>query len=908
VSLAPGTRLGPYEITGQIGAGGMGEVYRATDANLGRQVAIKVLPDAIAQDPERVARFEREARTLATLNHPNIAIVHGFEKGDGVRALVMELVEGPTLADRLAQGPLPVDEALPIAKQIADALEAAHEQGIIHRDLKPANIKVRDDGTVKVLDFGLAKALEPPSAAGSDATASPTITSPALMTGVGVLLGTAAYMSPEQAKGKPADKRSDIWAFGCVLYEMLTGKRAFHGEDVSDTLAAVLRSEPDWTTLPPNVSPGIVALTRGCLHKDRRRRIADISTARFVIDDGSYPAAVAPTPRAPWMRRSALALMALAAVALIGSYATWMFTTRPPPSLPLTRFAIPLPPGERFTSVGRHLVALSPDGHHIVYSANRRLYLRAMDQLEAVPLRGTEGSEEEAGRSPFFSPDGQWVGFWQAGYLKKVSITGGSPVVLVQAENPFGASWTDDDTILYGQGSDGIWRVSGNGGKPEQVVKVDADHAAHGPQLLPGGRAILFTLADTSDWDAAKIVVHSLQTGMLHTILEGGTDARYLSTRHLIYAVRNTLFAVPFDVETLAVTGGPVPVVEGVGRPGDGFTGAVHFAVSVDGALVYVPEDSLTPTQPRTLVWVDRSGGESPINAPPAVYFDPRLSSDGTRVALDTNDREQDIWILDLARGAPTRVTFGPAVDFPSVWMPDGRAVVFSSGQFGLTRKLFRREADGTGDPEQLTQGESMDIPFVVTKDGKGLIFGQQNPRTLASTSPTRPAVLNMDIMFLPLVGERQPQPLVRTPFVETNAELSPDGRWLAYQSNESGRNEIYVRPFPNVTAAKSQVSTGGGYQPLWARSGRELFYLWMGALMSVPVAPGAAFTPGTPAKLLDAPYDFDQPGSSRMYDVSGDGKRFLMIKDIETPNAPQASIVVVEHWFEELKRLVPTK
>ena len=475
----------------------MGEVYRATDPNLGRQVAIKVLPDAIAQDPERVARFEREARTLATLNHPNIAIVHGFEKGDGVRALVMELVEGPTLADRIAHGPIPLDEALPIAKQIAEALEAAHEQGIIHRDLKPANVKVRADGVVKVLDFGLAKALEPVSAGSTDATTSPTITSPAMMTRIGVILGTAAYMSPEQAKGRAADKRSDVWAFGCVLFEMVTGRRAFEGEDISDTLAAVLRGEPEWTALPANVSPALVALLRGCLDKDRRRRVADLSIARFIIDrEGDAVTAVAVSP-ASQIRRAAPILVAVAAAAIAASV-TWMLKPASAPSLARTVPDSLADGGTVFQHGSSRGCPVSGRWPHRVRRGPAFVQSARWISLRPWPFvarKTPRQARARGGRSPFFSPDGQWVGFWQDGQLKKVSITGGAPVALCAARNPWGASWTADNTILFGQGPDGIWRVSGDGGTPEHVVKVEAEQIAHGPQLLPGGDAVLFTLA-----------------------------------------------------------------------------------------------------------------------------------------------------------------------------------------------------------------------------------------------------------------------------------------------------------------------------------------------------------------------------------------------------------------------------
>ena len=490
--LHPGTRLGPYAIAAQIGEGGMGEVYQATDTNLARQVAIKVLPASVAADPERLARFDREAKTLAALNHPNIAQIHGLEKSAGTIALVMELVEGPTLADRIAQGAIPIDEALPIAKQIAEALEAAHEQGIIHRDLKPANIKVRPDGTVKVLDFGLAKALEPASALGASAgqglSQSPTITTPA-MTMAGMILGTAAYMSPEQAKGRIVDRRSDVWAFGAVLYEMLTGKRAFGGEDISETLADVMRVEPAWETLPAELSPSLSTFLKRCLQKDPSQRLGDIHDMRLALEGAfetgvSQTAPVAAVAQSAWRR----ALPATAAL-MVGGLVVW-FAARPAPQppTPITRFLIPLAAEETFSGAGRLIVALSPNGRDIAYTANNALVLRPLDQLQGLPIPGTEGA-----RNPFFSPDGQQVGFYALGQLKRVSISGGAPFTLAEAANPDGASWGEDDSILYGQGFRGIWRVPGAGGNPEQVIPLEAGELAHGPQLLPGGEWVLFT-------------------------------------------------------------------------------------------------------------------------------------------------------------------------------------------------------------------------------------------------------------------------------------------------------------------------------------------------------------------------------------------------------------------------------
>jgi eukaryotic-like serine/threonine-protein kinase len=898
MSLAPGTRIGPYEVISMVGAGGMGEVYRARDTKLARAVAIKILPDSFANDPERLARFEREARTLASLNHPNIAQIHGFEESDGIKALVMELVEGLTVADRLAQGPIPLDEALPVAKQIAEALAAAHEQGIIHRDLKPANIKVRPDGTVKVLDFGLAKALESVAASSSNSQ-SPTITSPAMMTHIGVILGTAAYMAPEQAKGRAADRRSDMWAFGCVLYEMLTGRRAFAGDDVSDTLAAVLRGEPQWTALPRETPTAIRRLPHHYSAKDSNARIGDAWTARIEITDAqSEPEAVGQV--VPDDSRWRLHLLWAAGLALViltaGGALIWITRLASVPSRPVARFTIMLPTGQLFSSPGHSPVVLSPGGTAIVYAANLQLHVRPLDHLESAPLRGTEGG----GRSPFFSPDGQSIGFWQGDQLKTVSISGGTPVVLCSARNPWGADWTGN-TILYGQGTEGIWRVSANGGTPQNVVKVDGDHIASRPQLLPGERAILFTRVRTGEMDAPQIVVQSLDDGVPRVVVEKGADARYVPTGHLLYVLGDTLFAVPFDVTRLAVTGGSVSLVEDLARSPDGIIS--YFSVSNDGDLTYVPRDAIGGFQ-RTLVWVDRQRREAPINAPPRAYVHPRLSPDGTRIALDIRDQENDIWIWSLARETLSRLTFGPAWDADPLWTaPDGQTVIFGSGgsiAFG-ERNLFRRKADGTGAVDQLTY-DTAAVAKAVTPDGKALVFIE------FKKSGPGAAREQGELMLLPLVGEQPPEPLMQTTFSETEAELSPGGRWLAYQSNESGQAEVYVRPFPNVASGKTQVSRSGGTMPLWAQNGRELFYLSMGALMSVPVTTGSTFTFGNPSKLFD--FEYFRRAAGRTYDASPDGQRFVMIKQSAAAGEPPpaARIVLIQNWFEELKRRVPTK
>ena len=563
MSIGAGTRIGPYEITALVGEGGMGKVWRAHHTRLKRDDALKVLPDTFASDADRLARFRREAQVLASLNHPNIAHVHGLEQADGVQALVMELVEGSTLADCIAQGPIPIEDALPIAKQIAEALEAAHEQGIIHRDLKPANIKLRPDGTVKVLDFGLAKALEPASGTHIDATASPTITSPAMMTGVGMLLGTAAYMSPEQARGKAVDKRSDIWAFGCVLYEMVTGQRAFGGEDVTETLASVVKTEPAWDALPHGVSPGVRLFLRRCLQKNPKQRLHDIADMRLALEGafetahGAQGVAVA---QPVWRRPLAVAGATSVVAVLVTGLAAWsLWPTVAPPTV--SKFDYTLPDKQQFRQLGRAHIALSPDGRHFVYNATGGLYLRSMTGLEARVIPGTEVGLT----NPFFSPDGEAIAYEQRGELKRISINGGAPVVICATVTAlFGASWGIDNVILFGQPK-GIMRVSANGGTPELVIPAKEGEQVDGPQLLPDRESVLFSVTTgkgTTRWDQAQVVVQSLRTGERRVILQGGSAARYMPTGHLVYAVDDSLFGVAFDADRLEVRGAAVSVAK----------------------------------------------------------------------------------------------------------------------------------------------------------------------------------------------------------------------------------------------------------------------------------------------------------------------------------------------------------
>jgi serine/threonine-protein kinase len=905
MAIGPGSRIGPYEVTALLGEGGMGKVWRAHHTALKRDDALKVLPDAFASDPDRLARFRREAQVLASLNHPNIAHVYGLEQSDGVQALVMELVEGPTLADRIAQAPISVGEALPIAKQIVEALEAAHDQGIIHRDLKPANIKLRPDGTVKVLDFGLAKALDPISIAALDATHSPTIVSPA-MTGVGMLLGTAAYMSPEQAKGRTADKRSDVWAFGAVFFEMLTARRAFAGAEVSEVLASVLAREPDWALLPPRLSPTLVTYIKRCLQKDPKQRIGDVQSLRLALE-GAFDAGAEPTvttsaaearARVGWRRAMPWALASVFAAGLV---LLAVMRPEPAPSASVTRFSVPLAPNESFTPSNRHIVALSPNGTHVAYTANGALSLRPLDQLQAMTIPGTEGAFE-----PFFSFDGQWIAFWAGGQLKRVSVTGGAPLTLGAVAIPFGASWGADGTILVGQGQKGILRMPAAGGTPEVLIQVDAGQLVHGPRMLPGGEWVLFTLLRAgfgTSWDDAQIVMQSLATGERIVLIEGGRDANYLPTGHLVYARQASLLAVPFDLGARRVTGGPVPLVENVANAGN--TGAAQFSVAArHGSLVYVPPGAVpTLGAPRTLVWVDRKGRETPLAAPPRAYLYPRMSPDGTHVALDVRDGPADIWIWDLARETLTRLTFDARGDRSPAWSPDGRRIAFSSQRDGSLGNLFWQAADGTGSAERLAEAERDMFPTSFSPDASQILIN------VATGGATGVQNENDDIAVVSSKAEGRQMPLLGTMFGERNGEVSPDGRWLAYESDESGREEIYVRPFPDVQSGRWQVSTGGGTRPLWARDGRELFYLvGQGRVMSVPIQRGESFAAGNPQVVFEGPYL--APNSGRTYDVSPDGERFLMLKEAasaaKTSGAPP-SMIVVQGWFEEVKRRVPT-
>jgi serine/threonine-protein kinase len=891
MSLHPGQRLGVYEVVGPIGAGGMGEVYRARDTRLHREVALKILPEAFAFDPDRLARFEREAQVLATLNHPNIAAIYGLEHDAQTKALALELVDGPTLADRIAQGPLPVEDALPIARQIVDALEAAHEAGIVHRDLKPANVKLRPDGTVKVLDFGLAKhAGGAASVISPGVTASPTITTPA-MTGFGTILGTAAYMAPEQARGRLVDKRADIWAFGCVLYEMLTGQRPFDGEDVSVVMASVIKSDPEWKAVPPDTPPAVRAVLRGCLEKDPKKRIRDIGDVRLALDGrlGATPEtvpALAVVPRARLMRRALPWIGGVLAGAALAAAAAWTLGLFATPPAPVRRFTIAPPEGEQMPGGVGGLVAISPDGETIVFrtrvaTGEFRLYRRSLGALEATPI-----GEPNAGAFFFFSDDGQWLAYFLGSTLKKVPVMGGpSQAIGELPANIRSGSWGRDGTIILGGTTAGLLRVAASGGTPEVILEAETGRGIWYPQMLPGGRAVLFTSSPNSP-DGAQAELLMLDSGERRTLLPGSA-ARYLPTGHLVFIRGGTLWAAPFDVGRLETTGAPVSIVEGIRVEGGG---AAQFAVSETGTLLYLPGGSSAVQ--RRLLWVDRAGRATPIDAPLRSYVYPKLSPDGSRLAVSLSDHEVDVWTWDFARRTLTRLTFGAAVETYPEWTRDGRRIIFSSNREDGRQTLFWQAADGTGSAERLVAGPGTVDQAVLSPDQTRVVV-----RAVASGSE--------DIMMVTLQGDRRLEPLIRTPFIERNANLSPDGRWVAYESNESGRLEIYVRPFPRVDEGRSQISTAGGSRPLWEPDGRGLIYLAPGGatMMRAAVKTGETFNADTPAPLFDVrPYFLLPVG--RPFDISPDGSRFLMIAEPDDQGGDRMNVVV--NWSEELKRLVP--
>ena len=864
MALGPGTRLGVYEILSLLGSGGMGEVYRARDHKLDRDVAIKVLPDPVAGDPERLARFEREAKTLALLNHPNIAHIYGLEDSAGVSALVMELVEGPTLADRIVKGPIPLDEALPIAKQIAEGLEAAHELGIIHRDLKPANIKVCDDGTVKVLDFGLAKALEPKQPSGINVTQSPTITTPARMTGIGVILGTAAYMAPEQAKGQRADRRSDVWAFGCVLFEMLAGQRAFRGDDVSDTLAEILKGQPDWHLVPRSTPPAIDRLLRRCLDKNPRRRMQHMGDVAIELEETAGPLSDGNgggiAPRSLRVERSAWA-----AALVVVSAAAGAVVMRSPrmPINPETRVDLVSPATTDPVSF-----AVSPDGRRIVFAGvsngRSRLFLRSFEAVDARPLAGTDGAT-----LPFWSPSGESVGFFaDDGKLKRLDLEGGAVRSLASVSLPQGAAWNRSDVILYVPRTGPIFRVADGDRAPIPVTKIQPEHRSHSlPSFLPDGRHFLYFVSGAAE--ARGVYVGDLNSGESRRLFDSESAAVYSRSGHIFFIRRGGLYAQRFDADRLDVRGAPTLVADRIAHETLAGVQGWGFSVSDTGTIAY---RTATVEPRRQFAWFDRSGRQmSTVGAPDdASPTSPSLSPDGQQLALHRNvNGNVDVWLLALTRGVLTRFTTDPANDIHPIWSPDGRRLVYGSNRRG-TYDLYERSISGSGDEHMiLSDVENVANAADWSTDGRFLLFQSRDLKT------------GSDIWVLPMTGDRKPRPFIRTEFDERDPQFSSDGKWVAYQSTDSGRPEIYVQPFPGP-GARTQLSTNGGAQVRWRADMREVFYVALDErLMVVRIAlhadtgrvdaegPVALFTTHLGGAL--------QPSSRQQYVASSDGQRFLI-------------------------------
>jgi WD40 repeat protein len=908
--LSAGARLGPYEIRSALGAGGMGEVYRARDIRLDRDVAIKILPEAFGADAERVARFQREAKVLASLNHPHIAAIYGLEDAEGVTALVMELVEGEDLALRLERGALPLDEALPIAKQIAEALEAAHEQGIIHRDLKPANIILRSDGTVKVLDFGLAKALEPLTVSGGNVMASPTITSPAL-TQIGIILGTAAYMSPEQGKGRQADKRSDVWAFGAVLYEILSGQRAFKGDDISDTLAAVLRQDIDWHALPAHVPSPVRGLIARCLDRDVRRRLRDIGEARIVLDgpvESAVGAAATVSPRRPLPRRALPMALAALAGGLLGAGALWYAqrATTPPP-LDVARFSVQLPTGLSFTQpMNDHSIAVSPDGQRVVYAADNRLFLRLLSGEEARPIPGTEGFVNTS--SPAFSPDSRSIAFFADSdrTLRTIAVTGGSATRICSIAAPYGISWGPTG-ILVGQGDKGIIRVSLDEPTPQVILRVKEGEAAHGPQLLPDGQHVLFTLAtgiDIDRWDRARIVVQALGSETPTTLVDGASDARYEpTTGQMVYADAYNLLARPFDVRRRTFTGRAVPIADSVVRSSARITGAAGFGVS-RRSLVYIPGLGSSPTQTDfELRLTDPTGQFEHLKLPPGRYSTPRVSPDGTRLALGVQDGNQArIAIYDLSGATGLRQLTLPGNNRFPIWSRDSKRLTFQSDREG-DLALFHMPADG-GPVVRLTTPDTGDAhqPEDWSPMTDTLLFSVTKKRDVSLWTRSSPGD-----KIAPFGNVHSIYPL--------GARFSRDGRWVAYSVRGEDRARIYVAAYPEfaTTGDAHELLISGNtiaaHKVAWSAGSNELFYIpRIREFEAVRFTTQPTFMFGETRKV---PRPFDIAGGPNMrtqYDITPAGKFVGLFLPGETNKLFPTAFSVILNWSEELKALMPTQ
>jgi serine/threonine-protein kinase len=898
-----GETLSNFQITAKLGEGGMGEVYRATDTRLGREVAIKVLPEAVADDPERLARFEREAKVLASLDHGNIAAIYGLEEAAGQRLLVMQLVDGEDLSARIGRGRLEPDEAVAIALQIAHALESAHEKGIVHRDLKPANVMLGADGSVKVLDFGLAKALEEETGDGSapGLTQSPTLT--AQMTQAGVLLGTAGYMSPEQARGQEADKRSDIWAFGVVLMEMLTGETVYKGDTVSDTLASVLAREPEWESLPEDTPVYLRRLLDRCLEKDVKNRLRDIGEARIILESPEpdpQPAAEtgavavdAPPPKAsllPWA-------VALGAVALAAALGLLLARSPEPQRPPTTRLTAVLPVGQELAAEYGGSVAFSPDGRSLAYvtrsGEETSLFIRDLGNLE-----GREITDAAGARQPFFSPDGKWIGYFTNSQLRKVAVTGGASFTLAKADTSRGGSWGPDDMIYFAPTvTSEIQRVSAAGGESETVTERSEKTRSHRwPQLLADGRHLIYTSQpEGSNFNEASIELKDLESGTVTVLHRGGSTARLLPSGHLVFVREGTLFAAPLDLGARRLTAQPAPVATGLLF--DQGSGAVHLTTSSDGTLLYVTGQSAIQQVSPALV--GRDGRETLLTPEIRNYRNPRFSPDGSRVAFDfdTEGNERDIWIYDLERKVFSRITFHEDNDRFPVWLPDGTRIAFMNARTGEPG-VYVRAADGSGEDEIWVEGSDEDgayMPASFTPDGRFLAMDKWD----SGDDGWDLAIFDTE--------SREVTVYLATEFNERRPAISPSGNWIAYQSDESGRYEVYVRPFPD-TGGRWQVSVEGGRYPRWSPSGEEILFRSSAGIEGARVVDeGSALRMSRPEMLLaGSETELAMHTFFPMFDVSRDGQSLLIFRDDKTGETTPPQLQAVFHWFDELDELVP--
>jgi serine/threonine-protein kinase len=893
-----GKRIVHYEVQEKLGAGGMGEVWRARDSKLGRDVALKVLPEHLAADAERMARFQREAQVLASLNHANIGAIYGLESADGVQCLVLELVRGETLADRIERGPVPLDESLHIARQIADAMEAAHDQGVTHRDLKPGNVMITPDGSVKVLDFGLAKAFEADTGP-ENLSMSPTIT--ARNTMAGVILGTAGYMSPEQAKGKQVDRRADIWAFGIVLFEMLAGRQAFTGETASEVLAAVMMREIEWDQLPKDLPAPIVRVLRRCLEKDPRRRLRDIGEARLMIEDyiadpAAAEAALAPLaePRAqasasrwPWLVAGALAV-----IAALVAWAPWKTPAAPPRVM---EFDVELSPEPLFSGYGGAAV-LSRQGDRIAFATDgeaRMLFVRDLSDPVPREIAGTELAYHQ-----FFNPVGDWIGFFTRTELKKVSIRGGAPLVLAPVALNRGGTWTDNGSIIYAPNpSSPLMMIPEGGGEARAITELDstAGETSHRwPHVIPGHGVVLFTVFNNAPGLVqGRIEALDLDSGKRKLLHHGGTDPRYIPTGHILYVYEQTLFALPFDVKKLEVTGTPVPLIESLrASPTEG---AAQYDVAMNGTMIGMFGEAVSAQQTE-LVRIPLNGGREDVLIEPMDLYSPAVAPDGRRVAYSVGSFAlADVWVLDLERGTRTRLTFAEGTpDWHPVWSPDGKFIAYSSSEGGTSgSQLHIKAADGSGSQKRLSEQPNLQAPEQWTPDGSTLIFSHN-------------VAGNWGVWKTSATDLAEHEVILDTPAFEASPRLSPDGRWMAYQSGESGRSEVYVRPYPGP-GGKWQISTLGGGEPRWSRRGNELFYRTDDSLYSVAVSLGqSSIDVGRPRGRIQMPAGPDAIAGS--YDLMPDGSAVIAAREVARDRdvAPLRRVRLTLNWFERLRNLAP--